>query len=724
MPCKACGHRTLIRDDVTENLICDSCGTVQDFNNFQERTFNINGPTGVFVNIGSSGYGSVLKYKEKKIYEANNLIDDIVFKLGLTGGSKVIEIRDMIERVTEGEFGSSESKWFSVFVGACVYVVMRNDNKSLSIEEVSSVVGCDIHELGRMVMRVVEHVGIKLPDFDIVGSFERVVRSLSNSGRVEGDLLERVKKQGTFLVQCAVKWFLTTGRRPLPVVVAVLVLVAELNGVEGVKIEELAREVHVAVSTCRLRYKELLEVIVKLAQEMLPWGKDVNMKNAVKNAPFVIRYLEMKCIAKSGGERNDSGSNGFDLGEVVGECLKKNVEYGVEEDSLEYEDLRYFELEDTIGFDKTGIDEVDKLQLSHECLSMIYDKFLMDGGCGRYMEESGKVHGRKRKRGLEIQATEWWNGKSELSKKLLLKQLLEKDVGFSVMPPSFVNGCTTIKKRRAKINAAKLRIDRIMNPQNADSGIGKACMVEGSLDQKRKRKSPVKDIDWEDFVIETLLLHQVKQEEIEKGYYNTLLDLMDFMDVFVFLLPEYEEIGSKCVSSPSGIMDSNYPELKAIRRALELFSSLEAVPAHSMSSCGSLGRASTLGKCRLIVMASSLCCFAFKPVKQVLWSCFKLLVVQHAEVLAIAPAIFALRYCVIYSENPGENFDHDFWKGKKGMMIYYPVMFSVLGTIKIQVSRPAELILVLVKPYKEKGKAAIKYVILFSICPFQSHFWH
>lgn len=528
MSCKACGLRTLIRDDATENMICDSCGTVQDFINYQERAFNINGPTGVFISIGSSGCGSVLNYKEKKIYEANNLIDDVVFKLGLTGGSKVREIRDMISKVTDGRFGSSESRWFSIFVGACVYVVMRSDDKSLSIEEVSSVVGCDIHELGRMVMRVIEHLGMKLPGFDIVGSFERVVRSLSILNRVEEDVLERMRKQGIFLVQCAVKWFLTTGRRPLPVVVAVLVLVAELNGVEGVKIEEVAREVHVAVSTCRLRYKELLEMIVKVAQEILPWGKDVNVKNAVKNAPLVIRYLETKCMSKSGGERKGLESTKFDLGEVVGECFSKNVEYGVEEDSFEYEDLRYFELEDATGFDKAGIDEVDKLQLSHECLSMVYDKFLKDGGCGRYMEGNGKVLGRKSERELEIQATEWWNGKSELSKKLLLKQLLEKDVGFSVMPPSFVNGCTKVKKRRAKINAAKLRIDRIMNPWKSDSGSGKACTAEGALDRKRKRKSLVKDIDWEDFVIETLLLHQVKEEEIEKGYYNTLMDLHVF----------------------------------------------------------------------------------------------------------------------------------------------------------------------------------------------------
>ncbi|CAK7334796.1 unnamed protein product [Dovyalis caffra] len=72
---------------------------------------------------------------------------------------------------------------------------------------------------------------------------------------------------------------------------------------------------------------------------------------------------------------------------------------------------------------------------------------------GRYMEENGKVHGRKRKKGLRFRQ------------------------------------------------------------QNVDSDIGIDCMVEGAYDQKRKRKSPVKDIDWEDFIMETPLLHQVEEEE-------------------------------------------------------------------------------------------------------------------------------------------------------------------------------------------------------------------
>ncbi|KAJ4837955.1 hypothetical protein Tsubulata_015672 [Turnera subulata] len=529
MPCwPKCDKKSLITDEYdSTTLFCPACGSVQRVDAFQAETYTREGPQGVNIHFGSTGVGSSLPYKEKKIYEANNLIDDIAYRLSLSA-ERVAEVKSTVNEVTAGEFGDANSNWFPVLVGACVYVCMRRDNKCFSVAEVGDAVGCDVHELGRMVTRVVRHLGVELPEFDIVGVFERVVGTVANSRGVERETAERMRKQGVFLVQCAVKWFLTTGRRPVPVVVAVVVLVAEVNGVEGVKIEDLARDVHVAASTCRLRYKELLEVIVKVAELVLPWGKDVTLKNAVRNAPFVIRYMEMKSMARgrSGGEKDGVVENGgFNLEEVVSECLRKNVGYMDEEGSMESYDSLYFEMGE-----KRGVDEIDKLHLSQECLSVVYKKFLENGGA-RHLGESTKGRGRKRQRGdFELHVTEWWNGKSELSKKLVLKQILEKDVGLDTMPPSFVNGCLANESRKHKINAAKLRIDRIVHPRDADSGGGggEVCVLDDARAQKRKRKSRVKDLDWEDFVIETLLLHQVKEEEIEKGHYNTLLSLHVF----------------------------------------------------------------------------------------------------------------------------------------------------------------------------------------------------
>lgn len=518
--CFKCKSKSLVRDDVTGQLVCESCGVLQEFDGFEANFGDFNGPQGTFVRIGTSGTGGVLNYKEKKVYEAEKLIDDIAYRLGLSG-PKGNDVKAMIADITEGEFG--QGNWFTVLIGACAYVVMRRDNRPLPIAEVSPAIGCNEQDLGRMVSRVVEFLDLKrtqqFPEFDIVGSFERALRNAPSFDGVDEDDKERMRKQGIFLMQCAVKWFLTTGRKPLPMVAAVLVFVAELNGVR-VKIDKVAKEVHAVVHTTKLRYNELLDLLVKVAGKVLPWGGDVTRKNLTKNAPFVIQYMEKKAMSKTGCKKRGRRMN--DLEDVVSECLRKDIDYEMDRDNMVDDDSRYFELVDESMF-VAQIDDAEELKLSSECLSMIYTKFLNEVGRARSGERgSGGAHRRKRKDFDLHDCTEWWNGKSELSKKLLLKQILEKDVGLETMPPSFVNGCKVYERRRERIRAAKRRIDRIMLPSNADSGDA----TEDVQPPGKKRKA--KGVDWEDLIIEMLLLHKVKEEEIEKGYYNTLLDLHVF----------------------------------------------------------------------------------------------------------------------------------------------------------------------------------------------------
>ncbi|KAI3745649.1 hypothetical protein L6452_08052 [Arctium lappa] len=123
-----------------------------------------------------------------------------------------------------------------------------------------------------------------------------------------------------------------------------------------------------------------------------------------------------------------------------------------------------------------------------------------------------------------MDTTDFWCGDSELSKKIFLDKILEKDIGLNAMPLSFVNGCLKNQRRKENIEAAKKRIEKIRRPSVAANESGDLCVRLPVCSSKRKRR----DTDWEDFVIETLLLHQVKEEEIKKGYYNTLLDLHVF----------------------------------------------------------------------------------------------------------------------------------------------------------------------------------------------------
>lgn len=80
-------------------------------------------------------------------------------------------------------------------------------------------------------MRKLEYLGFELEEYDLVGLF---VKTVNDSSRLSGDVKkkEKVIKQGVFLMNCSLKWFLSTGRRPMPLVVAVLAFVCGVNGGE------------------------------------------------------------------------------------------------------------------------------------------------------------------------------------------------------------------------------------------------------------------------------------------------------------------------------------------------------------------------------------------------------------------------------------------------------------------------------------------------------------
>ncbi|KAL2930818.1 Plant-specific TFIIB-related protein PTF2 [Bienertia sinuspersici] len=515
--CRSCKSNKLVIDEVTGGTVCSSCGIVQDFEDYQHTFCGVSGPEGTFVRVGTSGSGTNYSYKERKLRDSKVEIEDIASRLSFSD-ARTREVKNMVMKVTDGEFGLGN--WFTVLVGACCYIVMRQNNKPLPISEVIVVVGCELYEMGKMVTRVVDFLGLELKEFDLVGLLEKTFRKFTGFSEVDKEKIDMMVKQGNFVIQCAIKWFLTTGRRPEPVVVAVLVFVGAVNGIE-VKIEEVAKEMNVAIRTCKLRYKELLEAMVEVAKK-LPWGKEVNVKNIVKNAPFVLKYMEMKSLEERQSEKAKF-SDGFDLADVVGECLNKEVGYGGAQNSLGCVD---------------GLQRVEDLKVAHEELAKVYSKFKAEFSNRRLMNENEPVGYGDRLSGLDFQLIdEWWDGRSEMCEKLLIEQLLEKDVGLDALPPSYIRGCLAVKRRQEKIRAAKVRINSIVNPATSlssnvsmQSGLGVSDDIGTveNVDSRKKRRKRNDSIDWEDFIIETLLLHQVKQEEIEKGHYNALLGLHVF----------------------------------------------------------------------------------------------------------------------------------------------------------------------------------------------------
>jgi transcription factor IIIB subunit 2 len=119
------------------------------------------------------------------------------------------------------------------------------------------------------------------------------------------------------------------------------------------------------------------------------------------------------------------------------------------------------------------------------------------------------------------------------------------------------------KRRRARIEAAKCRIDeirkapaaRVANAIDSPSALGNAdvCPQQKNIrkkqgrkrrsdhlaeisnapdcGKKRRKREACDGIDWEDCIIELLLLHGANEAEIEQGQYKRLLELHVFSGV-------------------------------------------------------------------------------------------------------------------------------------------------------------------------------------------------
>ncbi|KFK30191.1 hypothetical protein AALP_AA7G229900 [Arabis alpina] len=517
MRCTRCKSTNFQREEISGNPYCIDCGEFQEYENYEANLGSIRGPEGTYVRIGTIGTGSVLAYKEKKIYEAKNLIESITERLNL--GYKNEEIKSMISEITDGEFGQGE--WFSILVGACCYALVRKEGKCvLPIEEISVSIGCDLHQLGSMVKRVVDHLGLEFQEFDLVGLFSKTASNSSRLSCVDEVKKERVMKQGVFLMNCCLKWFLSTGRRPMPLVVAVLAFVGQVNGVK-VKIEELAKDMRVSLSTCKMRYRELLVKLVKVAEEVgLPWWRDVNVKNVVKHSGTLLGLMEAKSMRKriKGKEDGEFGrTDVFCFKDIVRDCLNKETMYCYDDDSQDSMS-RYFD----VGR------ESHQLSLCTNQLPTMCNEF-DDGVHGRVLEKrsqgGNKSMWERRSVFAMVSSDSWWKGKSKLSQKLLLKEVLEKDVGLDALPPSYIAGCNAVKRRKEKIKAAKLRINAIQHPSRV---VVSETEVSSEVEHSKKKRKIGSEIDWEDLIIQTLVLNNVNDEEIEKGHYKALLGLHVF----------------------------------------------------------------------------------------------------------------------------------------------------------------------------------------------------
>lgn len=528
--CRNCGETTVTTDAVSGYRVCESCSCVLDSSIFQHQEFDSDGKSLGTLLHSAGEFG----YREQKLYRARASITNLTSLLGLSA-THADDVTRLASQATDDELGSGD--WFPILVAACAIIVRRQHRSPLSLTEAAAVIGRHPRDLGRMVVRVAQHLDLgQLPDLDSVSLLERFAKNSPLFSDLEEQKFEEILGQGRFIFHCAMRWFLTTGRHPLPLITAVLTFVANVNGLK-VGVEEIAAETLSGVVTSRIRLKELMEMLVKVSRTLLPWGKDVTVKNILLHAPVLIRFMELKSKSKSNPVGGDNGclpNLGIDLGDILS-SYSEHIDVAQEES-------RYFRLGEGAGTDsRLDGDVLDSLKLSEETtsLSQAYRKVLdtLPEICNELKIDN--IYGSK-KRGAGLEIEDWiesWEGRWKSDKGLTLKQVLQRSEGYDALPPSFIEGLDMRMKRRKKMEAAKLRILDVMKrapgknevtPNKGEVSRLTELPLSSKRRKRRKRGGVIDELDWEDCIIELLLLHQADEEEIEQGHYNRLLELIVF----------------------------------------------------------------------------------------------------------------------------------------------------------------------------------------------------
>lgn len=241
---------------------------------------------------------------------------------------------DRIKHIVQELMGSKiqTGQKAKLMIASVIYGVCRENNKPVTLLDLSNHFQFDVYSLGRMFneikMKMESWRGLR--DIDPILFIDRVISDLF--GDVEIKELERVQLCNKVfeLIQFSNKFWVGTGRHPNTIIGASLYIIflSKKPYKQYADIKTIAKSLSVTVSTLRSRYKEILAVLVKKAKE-LPWGSNINQKNILNHVDEVLKYSgfvnKIEGNEKKRSNESESGKHEISLPRVIHSSKKRKV---------------------------------------------------------------------------------------------------------------------------------------------------------------------------------------------------------------------------------------------------------------------------------------------------------------------------------------------------------------------------------------------------------------
>ena len=175
-----------------------------------------------------------------------------------------------------------------LFLYACLYGIVRQQGKPVTLQEISHMAGHRMHLVARAFRIIHEKLGLwTLSAVDPIIYVERLVGRDGLPGHVP---YRAFFDRCAFLMDLAQRNSLITGMRPMVMATAVASIALEsLDGAfKPTEVAKLAQRASVPVSSVKRKRKEILDLCAEFAKQ-LPWVEDKGKKQGKK---WIVQQIE------------------------------------------------------------------------------------------------------------------------------------------------------------------------------------------------------------------------------------------------------------------------------------------------------------------------------------------------------------------------------------------------------------------------------------------------
>jgi transcription initiation factor TFIIIB Brf1 subunit/transcription initiation factor TFIIB len=366
--CPDCGGTSFDQDPDTAATFCTDCGRLISESTLRSDNIDLTSTKNIVTPYGGGNkvrLGSVVNSNQSvRILDSyQDLVKERIYgyvyrilqRLHIPT-TYANQIKHLLSRVFAAR---SNSRWVSgrqgeLLAAGCTYIICRQQNKAVTLLDIADAVQCSVFKLGAIYVKQVSLLKIRasLPDIDPALFIDRALSEIMKQNNATAKALEdetpvsdeapedlfdegfyynedeeKKKKEQTNstnnsnidiadisrktlrLVNEAQRDWLTTGRRPVAVTAAALMICLEACKKKSLcKLQTICNILHVSYSTAKKRKRELKALLLDIGRAKLPWGNDITEQNLQLHYGGILKYLDFM-HSKAEESKKNSAAN-------------------------------------------------------------------------------------------------------------------------------------------------------------------------------------------------------------------------------------------------------------------------------------------------------------------------------------------------------------------------------------------------------------------------------